>query len=458
MRILLRDIYHLVTGDGARLRGVDVLVDGPRIADMGSNLPRGDAEVIDCSTKLVIPGLVNTHHHMFQVLARALPVSQNAGLFDWLQAMYPIWQHLGAEDLHVATQVACAELLKTGCTTTADHHYLFPGDLDREMTSAQIEAARQVGIRFCVMRGSMSVGKGLGGLPPDSIVQPVEVILRSSEALARAHDGSDLSLLKVALAPCAPFNVCPELMQETATLARREGLRLHTHLAETKDEASYCLEHFGCRPLKLLERWKWLGPDVWLAHGIHFDDAELDLLARTGTGISHCASSNMRLGSGICRVPELLKRGVTVGLGVDGSASNDSSDMLGELRNCLLLQRVGSSAASLTAEDVLRMGTSAGAELLGWGSSVGRLRVGWAADLVAIDLSRLDYAGATSDPLAAVLFCGISHVVDTTIVHGRVAVRDGRLTGLDEDELRDRANQISRRLLERAGQETKWML
>lgn len=458
-RLLLRDIYHLIVGDeqGTRWRDVDLLIEDGRIAQLGPRLPRGEAEVIDCSTKLVVPGLVNTHHHMFQTLQRAVPAVQDAGLFDWLRGLYPIWAHLGAEGVSVGTQLACAELLKTGCTTTSDHHYLFPQGTQEDLTGLQVEAARQLGIRFCVTRGSMSVSQRDGGLPPDSVVQDDETILRSYESALRHHDPSPLSMQRLALAPCAPFNVSPELMRQTAVVARQHGLRLHTHIAETLDEQRYCIERYGCRPIELLDRWGWLGEDVWLAHAIYLDDAEVELLARTGTGVSHCASSNMRLGSGFCRVPELLDRGVRVSLGVDGSASNDSSDMLGELRNCLLLQRARYGAEAMSVERTLSLATRGGAAVLGW-DTIGSLEPGKAADLAIFELNRLDYAGALADPLGALLLCGISHRVDTTIVNGEIVVRGGRLVRVDEQTLCDRANRVARGMLEAAGHSTRWWL
>ncbi|MCC6751349.1 MAG: 8-oxoguanine deaminase [Deltaproteobacteria bacterium] len=459
-RLLLRNIYHLAVGDDAntRLRGVDLLVDGSRIADIGPSLPRGEAEVIDASTKLVIPGLVNTHHHMYQTLQRNLPAVQNAGLFDWLKGLYPIWRYLTAEVVSVSTQLACAELLKTGCTTTSDHHYIFPAGVTEDLIGLQVQAALETGIRICTSRGSMSRGESQGGLPPDSVVQDERTILEdSARVIAAYHDPSPFSRQRVALAPCSPFSVTEKLMAESAALARRHGVRLHTHLAETLDEETYCVERYGCRPLALMERVGWLGPDVWFAHGIHFDDAELEVLARTGTGVAHCPSSNMRLGSGICRVPELLARGVRVGLAVDGSASNDSSNMLGELRSCLLVHRVHGTPAAMTADLALRLATRGSAELLGW-ERLGTLAVGQAADLALVEMKRLDYAGALSDPLAAAVFAGISHNVHTTIVDGKVVVSGGRLVCLDEDALRDRANALSKRMLEQAGHSTKWML
>jgi cytosine/adenosine deaminase-related metal-dependent hydrolase len=459
-RILLRNIYHLVTGNeaGDRVRGVDLLIEDQQIADIGQGLPRGDAREIDASTKLVIPGLVNTHHHMYQTLQRNIPAVQNAKLFDWLVTLYEIWRHLTPEAVRVSTQLACVELLKTGCTTTMDHHYVFPRDLAAGLIGIQFDAARQVGIRFCATRGSMSRGHSKGGLPPDSVVQDEDTILRDCEELITVyHDPGPLSMRRLALAPCSPFSVSEELMRQSTVLGRKHGVRLHTHLAETKDEEAYCLEHYRCRPLELMERLGWTGEDVWYAHGVHFNDHELGLLAQTQTGVAHCPSSNMRLGSGIARVPEMLKMGIPVGLAVDGSASNDTSDMLGEMRVCLLLQRVLGGADAITADQVLYIATRGGARLLGW-PEIGSLEVGKAADLVLVEMDRLDYAGALSDPLAAVIFSGISHQVDTVIVNGKVVLKEGRVVGLDEERLRHQANEQAKVMMEKAGHDTKWIL
>ncbi len=459
-RILLRNIYHLVSSAAAedRQRGVDLLIEGPRIAQIGKNLPTAGAQVMDASTKLVIPGLINTHHHMYQTLQRNIPAVQEAKLFDWLKALYEVWRFLSPEAIHISTALACAELLKTGCTTTVDHHYLFPQGVSADLIGIQVGAAAQVGIRFYALRGSMSRGKTKGGLPPDAVVQDEETILRSSAELISAyHDDQPFAMHRLALAPCSPFSVSRELMRETAQLARQHRVRLHTHLAETKDEEDYCLDQYGCRPLALMEELGWLGPDVWFAHGIHFNDAELRRLAQSGTGIAHCPSSNMRLGSGVARVPEMLRQQIPVGLAVDGSASNDSSDMLGEMRTCLLLHRVLGGAAAITAPEVLAMATRGGASLLGW-PEIGRLAPGQAADVVLIDMQRLDYAGSLSDPLAAIIFCGISHEVHTVIVNGKVVLSEGHLVRIDEKELCAQANRMARKMMEQAGHDTRWML
>ncbi len=455
MSLLLRGIYRLVLQDDERrqLSDVDLLIESGRVSKIGRCLAApDDAEVLDASRHLVLPGLVNTHHHMFQVLTRCVPAGQNAPLFDWLRTHYGIWKHLTPEAVEASTLAACAELLLTGCTATSDHLYLFPRDRRGDLMAAQAAAARRSGIRFHMTRGSMSRGRSLGGLPPDEAVEAEDAILDDSErTISLYHDPSPLSALRVALAPCSPFSISEGLLRETASLARRRGVRCHTHIAETKDEEAYCLEHYGRRPLQLLEDCGWLGPDTWLAHGIHFDDDELRRLAETRTGVAHCPASNLRLSSGKAHVPEMLRLGVLVGLGVDGSASNDSSDMLGELRHCLLVHRGGGSPDAMDAQTVLDLATRGSAALLGRAEEIGCLSPGFAGDLIGIDLGRLEYAGALADPLAAVVFCGISHRVDFAAVGGRLLVRDGRFTHLDERETAARANAESARLLRAGG-------
>jgi cytosine/adenosine deaminase-related metal-dependent hydrolase len=404
-------------------------------------------EVLDCSRHVVVPGFVNTHHHFYQTLTRALPAAQNAKLFDWLVYLYEIWKGIDAEAVRLSSLLAMGELLKTGCTCTTDHHYLYPRGFQGDLTGIQFEAAEALGMRFAPCRGSMSRSRKDGGLPPDSVVQTEEEILEDSRrVIERYHDPDPLAMRKVLLAPCSPFSVSRELMGRTADLARAHGVRLHTHLAETLDEEAYCLAAYQRRPLHLMADWGFVGPDVSYAHGIHFDDPELDLLARTGTSVAHCPSSNMRLGSGIARVKDMLARGINVGLAVDGSASNDTSDYLGEMRAALLLQRVRGGADALSVAEVFRMATENGARLLGFGG-LGRIREGWAADLAVFDVHRLEYAGALSDPLAALLLAGSSHQAAYTIVNGRVAVRDGRLVGIDEESLFQEANRASSALI-----------
>jgi len=452
MSILLKDCFCLMTSaDEAPLRGWDLLIEDNRVSKIAESIaPSAGDRVIDCSTHVVVPGFVNTHHHFYQTLTRNLPAVQNAKLFDWLVYLYEIWKHLDEEAIYTSSLLAMGELLKTGCTTSTDHHYVYPRHVTGDIMGLQFEAAEKVGMRFSPTRGSMSLSKKDGGLPPDSVVQTDEEILEDSERVIRQyHDPSDMAMRKIVLAPCSPFSVTESLMKDSVALARRYGVRLHTHLAETRDEDDFCVKCYGRRPLRLMEDTGFIGEDVFYAHGIFFNDEELRLLSETGTHIAHCPSSNMRLGSGICRVKEMLAMGINVALGVDGSASNDTSDMLGEMRNALLLQRVRYGSDAVTARDIYRMATINGAKLLNFGK-VGELREGWAADVAIFNVDRLEYAGALSDPLAALIFTGYNHGTDYTIVNGKVVVEHGTLTGVDEQELTRKANEISERMVEKA--------
>lgn len=459
--LLLRNIYHLATMNdaGDRLSGVDVLVDGGRFREIGPSIDRPQGcRVIDCSSMVAFPGLVNLHHHFYQTLQRNIPPAQNSRLFDWLVTLYDVWRRLTLEAIGASTRLACAELLLTGCTMTTDHMYVFPEGLADDIIGAQVRAAREMGIRFHPTRGSMSLGRTDGGLPPDSLVQDGRKILEDSERLIdEYHDPAPFSMVRVALAPCSPFSVTTELMEETAELARRRGVLLHTHVAETQDETAYCLETHGLRPLRLMERLGWLGEDVWFAHCVHLDESEIGLLASTGTGVAHCPTSNMRLSSGVAPVPLMLEKGVRVGLAVDGSASNDTSDMLGELRNCLLVHLLAHGPDSVTAEGVVRMATRGGARILGRDETAA-IEVGKAADVVLVDMSRLGYAGAQSDPLAALLYAGFDHRVDYTIVNGEIVVEEGRLVTGDERAIASEAARLSFQMLKAAGVDAPWPL
>lgn len=429
----------------------DVRIRGHQIAEIGNDLPQADAvRVLDGRGKVVLPGLINTHHHFFQILTRCLPGGQNAALFDWLAFHYPIWKFIDEEGFRAANRAAMGELLLTGCTTTADHLYLFPRQISTDLIGLQIEAAHDLGIRYCGTRGAMTRGQSQGGLPPDDLCEHDDDVLRHcEECLTRYHDPAEFSMQQVHLAPCSPFNVSERLMQDTARLARKHNVRLHTHLAETEDENDYCREHYGCRPLELMERVGWLGPDVWFAHGIHFNEQELQLLARTQTGICHCPSSNMRLGSGAARVPDCVRFGIHVGLGVDGSASNDSSNMLAELRQAMLLARHEFGSRSMSAKQVIHLATAGSASLLGR-AELGRIAVGMAADLALFDLNSLAYAGAF-DPIAALLYCGFDQRAWMVLVQGRIVVEDQRLVWADEHALATSLNTAARKLWSRAG-------
>jgi cytosine/adenosine deaminase-related metal-dependent hydrolase len=458
-RLLLRGIDTLVTMvDGeAPLTGVDLLIENGRIAAVGHGLKvpdDGDTRVLDGANRVVYPGFVNTHHHLFQTLTRNLPRVANAELFDWLLGLYEVWRGLAPEAVQISTRVGIAELLLSGCTTTTDHFYLFPRGAPEELLDVAIEAAAEMGARFHPTRGSMSRGRSQGGLPPDDTVQTADEILRDCERIIdKYHDPRPFSMCRVALAPCSPFSVTTDLLVKSAQLARERGVRLHTHLAETQDEEEYCLEHHGKRPLAYMEETGWLGPDVWYAHGIWFDDDEIARLAATGTHVAHCPASNLRLGSGICKVPQLLDAGVNVGLAVDGSASNDASSMTREMQLALLVHRVGTGVTAMPAERVLRLATRGGAKLLGR-DEIGRIEPGAAADLAVFRLDRVDFAGAMHDPASAILYCGSGVRADMTIVAGRVLVEDGRLVDIDEEALFHRANEVAARLVQTAEENT----
>ena len=446
--LLLRNAELILTMDDkkTRFRNGGIFVRDNFIEAVGptENLPPTADTIIDASGMIVLPGLVNTHHHLYQTLTRVVPKAQNAKLFDWLVTLYPIWARLTSEAVYISALVGMAELLLSGCTTTTDHLYIFPNDVSLD---DEIRAAREIGIRFHPCRGGMSLGRSKGGLPPDEVVQTEEEILADCERLIRAyHDPSPGSMCRIALAPCSPFSVTPELMRDTAQMARRYGVLLHTHLAETLDEENFCLEKYKMRPLDYMAKLGWLGDDVWFVHVVHVNQRDIKILAETGTGVAHCPSSNMRLGSGIAPVVEMLKTGVKVGLAVDGSASNDSSNMLGEARQALLLQRVRYGADSISAEEVLEMATRGGAKVLGR-EDIGSLEPGKAADFIGIRLERLEYAGASvHDPVASLVFCSPVKV-DLAVVNGRVVVEDGKLLTVDLEEIVRRHNAIARRMV-----------
>jgi len=453
VKLLLRNCYAILAPEHTRYpQGSHILINDGVIGKIVPSVelnPREtkETETIDCSHFVVVPGFVNTHHHFYQTLTRNIPAVQNKNLFPWLVHLYDVWKHIDEEAVYYATLVAAGELLKTGCTCSTDHHYLYPKGISGDLMGIQFDAARRLGMRFSPCRGSMSLSVKDGGLPPDSVVQTEDEILTDSRrVIEQYHDPSDRAMQKVLLAPCSPFSVSEGLMKETVALARSMKVRLHTHLAETEDETSYCLTHYGKRPLVLMQELDFIGEDVSFAHGVFFTDDELDTLKETKTSICHCPTSNMRLGSGIARVEEMRRRGINVTLAVDGSASNDTSDFLGEMRNAMLLQRVKYGAGALTAADVYDMATLCGARCLGFGN-IGAIKEGWAADLALFDINRLEYAGALSDPFAALIFSGISHQTAFTIVNGRVVVSGGRLTGVDEEQIIDNANRISWGLL-----------
>lgn len=447
-RLLIQNIRALVSCDGADhvYKGANLYCEDGRIRSIGPQAPEAD-EVIDGSGLLCYPGLVNAHHHLYQLFSRNLPQVQNLELFDWLTALYEIWKGLNEDTVRLSSMAGMGELLKNGCTTVFDHHYVFPAKAG-DLIGAQAAAAETLGVRMHFSRGSMDRSKRDGGLPPDSVVQTVDEILRDSvDLIGKYHDPSFGSMRRLALAPCSPFSVSAELLRQSALLAREYGVRLHTHLCETMDEERYTLETVGLRPLAYMETLGWVGPDVWYAHGIHFNDSELQTLAETGTGICHCPVSNMKLSSGVARVPDMLALGVPVGLGVDGSASNDGSNLLEELRVAYLLHRLTASEKAPSGYALLKAATMGGARLLGREKEIGSLEVGKCADFFLVDAGRLELVGACFDPKAVLGSVGLKGPVDYTVVDGRVTVRKGRLTGVDEEALADEANREAKRYL-----------
>ena len=439
--LLIKNISQLVTCDDndRLLKNADIYCVDGFIKEIGQNLDVTADEIIDGSHMLCYPGLVNTHHHLYQVFSRNLPQVQNMELFDWLKTLYEIWKNLDKDVIRLSSLTGMGELMKNGCTTCFDHHYVFPANTG-DLIGTQFAAADELGIRMYASRGSMDLSVKDGGLPPDSVVQTVDEIMADSARLVeKYHDTSYGAMHRIALAPCSPFSVSAELLRQSAILARQYGVRLHTHLCETKDEENFMLEREGVRPLEYMERLGWIGDDVWYAHGIHFNDEELRLLAKTGTGVAHCPISNMKLSSGIARIPEMLELGVPVGLAVDGSASNDGSSLLEELRVSFLLHRLNSSRQAPTGYDILKMATRGSARLLGR-DDIGSLAVGKCADLFMIDERRLELVGACVDAKSVLGTVGVRGAVDYTVVHGRVTVKGGKLTTIDEEKIAFDAN------------------
>jgi len=461
--LLIKDAECVATMDdaGTEWRQASVLIQGSEIiaagptSDLPADLLAQATQTIDARGHVVIPGLVNTHHHMFQSLTRAIPAAQNAELFGWLRTLYPIWAGLTPDMIHVSTQVAMAELLHSGCTTTSDHLYIYPNGVRLDDS---IFAAQEIGMRFHASRGSMSVGESAGGLPPDHLVEREDDILRDARRLVETfHDTRRHAMVRVALAPCSPFSVSPDLMRESALLARsfRQGVRLHTHLAENDHDVAYSLERFQLTPTQYAESLGWLGDDVWHAHCVKLDDHGIKRFATTGTGVAHCPCSNMRLASGIAPVRRMLDAGVRVGLGVDGSASNDAGHLMAEARQAMLLARVGRSLepfgcdhgpASMSARDALRLATRGGAQVLGRADDIGQIAPGFAADLAIFDLRTLAMAGsAVHDPVASLLMCQ-GQTTAWTLVNGRVVADHGQLVNLDQGVLVERHNRMARQL------------
>lgn len=453
--VLLRNIWKAVAFDDSNTiyDGVDILAEGSEIIDIGKDLyPGQDTDVIDCSGLLALPGFVNTHHHLYQTLFRGIDEVQEKPLFPWLVGLYEFWKHLTPEAVYYGALVGFSELLRTGCTTTMDHHYVFPKGQIGTLIDEQMKATAEIGMRFHATRGSMSLGRSGGGLPPDCVVQKEEDILIDSERLInKYHDRNRFAMQRVALAPCSPFSVSLKLMEEARDLARKKGVMLHTHLAETKDEEKFCVEKYGKAPVELMESLGWLGPDVWFAHVIHVNDDEMKKLK--GSGVAHCPSSNMKLNSGICRTSELIKEGVKVGIAVDGSASNDGSNMWEEVRRAYLLNHLKYGTEGLDAYNVLRMATRGGAEVLGR-DDIGILEKGKAADIVLYDLDDVAYAGC-HNPLVGLVTCGNTSLVKMTMVNGKVVVRDGKLLTMDTDKIKKEAHKTASEIVKKQREKSR---
>lgn len=448
MKKLLKNLSKVVSFDNEDkiYEESDILIEDNEIINIGKNLYEKDAEFIDCKGLIAIPGFVNTHHHLYQTLFRGIDEVQEKPLFPWLIGLYEFWKHIDTEAVHYGALVGFTELLRTGCTTTSDHHYLFPEKSSENLIDTEIEAAKNIGIRFHATRGSMSLGKDKGGLPPNSVVQTETQILLDSERLInKYHDSNKFAMTRIALAPCSPFSVTKELMIESKNLARKKGVMLHTHLAETIDEENFCIEKYGLKPVQLMESLEWLGEDVWFAHVIHVSNDDLKLLK--GCGVSHCPSSNMKLSSGICRTTELIKAGVKVSIGVDGSASNDGSNMWEEVRRAYLLNHLKYGTEGLSAYETLKMASRGGAEVLGR-SDIGILSKGKAADIVLYDLRDIAYAGC-HNPFVGLVTCGNSSLVKMTIVNGKIVYKDGKLLTMDIDEIKNGADKISKGIVEK---------
>ncbi|MTW12766.1 8-oxoguanine deaminase [Pseudoduganella eburnea] len=444
--LLIKNARVVVTMDEQRREINDgaIFVRGNVIEQVGptSALPQTADEVINAAGHVVIPGLVNTHHHMYQSLTRVIPAAQNGELFNWLTNLYPIWSNLDAEMVHVSTLTAMSELILSGCTTSSDHLYIYPNGCKLDDS---IEAAAKIGMRFHAARGSMSVGQSKGGLPPDCVVEDEQAILKDTQRLIETyHDAGRHAMQRIVVAPCSPFSVSRDLMKEAAALARSHGVSLHTHLAENLNDIAYSREKFNMTPAEYAEDCGWVGHDVWHAHCVQLDDAGIYMFAKTGTGVAHCPCSNMRLASGIAPIRKMVDAGVPVGLGVDGSASNDGAHMLGEARQAMLLQRVGFGPDAMTARQALELATLGGAKVLNR-DDIGALKPGMSADIAMFKLDQVGFAGALHDPVAALVFCTPANV-DVSIINGKVVVKDGMLQTIDLPLVLERHNQLAARL------------
>jgi len=447
--ILIKNIKEIITMDNSRNRfkNYSLLIKDNIIDKIAPDLKDKTEETIDGSNYFLFPGLINTHHHFYQTLTRNIPQVQGVELFAWLKYLYPIWARLTPEAVYYSTQVAMGELLKTGCTTSSDQFYVFPKARNQNLIDEEFEAAKEIGMRFHGSRGSMSLSEKDGGLPPDSVVQSEEIILSDSQrVIEKYHDDRPYAMQRVVLSPCSPFSVTETLMKESIKMARNYKVESHTHLAETKDENKFCQDTFGLRPLKYMEKVGWLGKDVWFAHCVWLNEIEIEQMARTNTGVAHCPVSNQKLASGAANIPYMLKKKIRVGLGVDGSASNDSSNMITEMRAAFLMHRLISGISAMSAEKVLAMATNGGRDILNQ-PEIGSIEEGKAADMFLVNTKRLGFAGGLWDAVSALVNSGDSQVVDMTIVNGKIVVREGKLISINEEKLIEKANIISQNMI-----------
>ena len=451
MRKLIKNAAAIITCDRSDsvLKDADILIENNIIIEVSKNILAPYAELIDASGKFVYPGLINTHHHLLQAFSRNIPCVQNAELFEWLKYLYRVWVQVNPEYMYYSALVGMGEFIKFGGTTMFDQHFAFPKSSQKNIVDAEFKAASELGLRFHAGRSCFTRGQNNGGLPPEELVESCDEMLKDCERLIETyHDPADFSMRQVAVSPCSPFSVDTQVMVESAKLARTKNVRLHTHLCETKDEETYCLEVYGKRPLDWAENCGWLGSDVWFAHGIHFTDEEIKRLAESKSGVAHCPVSNMKLSSGVCKVPRMIELGVPVGLAVDGGGSNDSSNLLSDIRTAFLLHRLSFDKKAPTGYDVLKMATVGSAEVLGR-EDIGSLEAGKGADLFMIDVDQLDFAGGVLDPAAFLATVGYGRPVDLTMVNGEIVYKNGRLMGIDEEKIKDQARKYAASVYEK---------
>ena len=456
MKILIDNPLRVATMNNKKdeWSGGHILIENDKILSLGKEKYHGEYDKkIDASEMVILPGFINTHHHLYQSLTRNIPLMQDEELFPWLVHHYEVWREVTDEAIEISAKTGLMEMMLSGVTCSSDHLYLFPKNCNSQLIDIEIKAAKELGIRFQPTRGSMSLSKKDGGLPPDDVVQTeAEIMLDSKRLVDKYHDDKPGAMTRISLAPCSPFSVTPELMKQTAEYAKANNLMFHTHLAETIDEENFCIEKMGYRPAAYLDSVGWIDGNSWVAHAVHLSDEEIAQMGACGMGISHCPSSNMRLGSGIARIKEMLDAGVAVSMGVDGSASNDSSNMLSEIRQAMLLSRLRKPQFWLTARDVLAMATNGGAAALGR-DDVGSLEVGKQADIAMFGLNYLEYAGSQTDPVASLVFTQRMRPIDNLMINGILQIEDGK-SNIDLEKLRIKHNEISIDLVEKATKNT----